>query len=130
MIQLRKNETEAEWGFDCMHGPLECAGNVQQLCASRHVSNPQRWWQFVTCQNYEGREKIGVEDVAKKCAKLAEIDWDAEGGMGECVNGDEGKKLLAESVARVHELNVTWVDQHTIIFGLQLTFCAERAARS
>ena len=30
------NETEPEYGVTCMHGPSECAGNVQQLCAASH----------------------------------------------------------------------------------------------
>lgn len=26
-------DDEAQFGVDCMHGDLECAGNIQQLCA-------------------------------------------------------------------------------------------------
>lgn len=53
-----------------MHGPEECAGNVQQLCVKKYASFTD-WWEFVQCQNYQGREKVGGPDVALKCARTA-----------------------------------------------------------
>src|ERR1700722_7859140 len=44
---LRINGSEPAWGVTCMHGPNECAGNVQQLCAEMYT--PSEWWNFVQC---------------------------------------------------------------------------------
>ena len=73
-----------------MHGPAECAGNVQQRCAAKHT--PMRaWWEFVMCQNYQGRGQIGSPDVAFKCARTHNIDWE-ESGVGHCVGLDASGK--------------------------------------
>jgi Gamma interferon inducible lysosomal thiol reductase (GILT) len=84
-----------------MHGPEECAGNVQQLCTAKYA--PDEWWDFVQCQNYQGREKIGLPEVALSCAKSTGIDWELS-GTGQCAGLDgsgrglEGVQLLQESV--------------------------------
>ncbi|KAF8655252.1 hypothetical protein AX16_003155 [Volvariella volvacea WC 439] len=94
--------TDTDFGVKCLHGPEECAGNVQQLCVAKYAS-PSNWWEFVQCQNYEGRDKIGLPDLALKCARTAEINWE-ESGVGECagITGDgrgaEGIRLLQKSV--------------------------------
>ena len=75
----------------CLHGPLECKANVQQLCAAKHWSRPtstnstgdldellaekahgewKTWWNFVQCMNYGKRERIGELSTAKACAKV------------------------------------------------------------
>ncbi|GAW05298.1 coiled-coil domain-containing protein 58 [Lentinula edodes] len=46
------NSSEPDFGATCMHGPEECAGNVQQLCAAKY-SPFANWWEFVHCNNYE-----------------------------------------------------------------------------
>jgi hypothetical protein len=90
-----------------MHGQDECAGNVQQLCAKKYA--PDQWWDFVQCQNYQGRNKIGLPDVALKCARTAGIDWELS-GVGRCAGldgsgtGKEGVALLQASVRASEEL--------------------------
>ncbi|KAJ7228637.1 hypothetical protein GGX14DRAFT_614082 [Mycena pura] len=94
------NATEPEFGITCMHGPRECAGNVQQLCAAKYST---QWWDFVQCQNQQGRFQVGLPDVALECAKTAGIDWQTS-GVGMCAgldgsgNGAEGVELLRESL--------------------------------
>lgn len=94
-----------------MHGSDECAGNVQQLCVAKHT--PMRtWWEFVMCQNYQGRNRIGSSDVALSCARTAGIDWE-ESGVGQCVGldgsgtGDEGVQLLQDSIRFTESFGIT-----------------------
>lgn len=94
-----------------MHGSDECAGNVQQLCVAKHT--PMRtWWEFVMCQNYQGRNRIGSSDVALRCARTAGVDWE-ESGVGQCVGwdgsgtGDEGVQLLQDSIRVTESLGIT-----------------------
>lgn len=96
-----------------MHGRDECAGNVQQLCVAKYT--PMRtWWEFVMCQNYEGRDKIGRPDVALKCARTARIDWRGS-QVGQCAGldgsgtGEEGVRLLQRSVRIAEFLDITCV---------------------
>ncbi|KAJ4478044.1 hypothetical protein J3R30DRAFT_3290409 [Lentinula aciculospora] len=97
------NSSEPDFGATCMHGPEECAGNVQQLCAAEY-SPFANWWEFVHCNNYEGRSKIGLPETARKCAQTAQIDWETS-GVGECAGldasgtGAEGVRLFHKSVA-------------------------------
>ncbi len=94
-----------------MHGPDECAGNVQELCAFKYLPQ-QQWWNYVQCQNYNGRNKIGTPDVALSCANTAKFCW-GESGVGECAGpsgdgkGEEGVELLKESVQTSELLGIT-----------------------
>jgi len=107
----RLNSSAPDFGVDCMHGPDECAGSVQQLCVAKYT-NPWDWWSFVQCQNYQGRDQVGTADVALKCAKAVGIDW-ADGGAGKCAGlngsgrGAEGVRLLQESVQATQVLGIS-----------------------
>ncbi|KAJ7700081.1 hypothetical protein B0H17DRAFT_1048492 [Mycena rosella] len=102
------NSTEPDFGVTCMHGPGECAGNVQQLCAARYSS---KWWDFVRCQNDQGRFQVGLPDVAFECAKEVGIDWETS-GVGNCAGLDgsgkasEGVDLLRKSLLRGKALGI------------------------
>jgi hypothetical protein len=105
------NSSEREFGVTCKHGPVECAGNVQQLCAAKY-EELNRWWSFVHCQNYYARDEIGTPAVALKCAKIANIDWE-NGETGQCAGKDgsgkgaEGILLLQKSVRTTKVLGIT-----------------------
>jgi len=107
----KRNNSDPDWGVTCMHGPEECAGNVQELCAAKYAPIEQ-WWEFVQCQNFQGRDKIGLPDVALKCARSAGIDWE-QSGVGKCAGmdgsgkGKEGVKLLRDSIKSAKELEIT-----------------------
>ncbi|KAG9091876.1 hypothetical protein FS749_016167 [Ceratobasidium sp. UAMH 11750] len=91
------NASEPLYGVTCMHGEFECAGNVHELCAVAHTSSHKEWWPFLRCLNYQGRDQIGHLDVSRKCARIVGLDWD-QSGIAACVEGDEGKSLLRESL--------------------------------
>jgi hypothetical protein len=94
-----------------MHGAEECVGNVQQLCVHKYAPF-LNWWEFVKCQNYQGRENIGKPEIALNCAQTAGIDWET-GGPGVCAGLDgsgkasEGVARLRRSVILGHELGIT-----------------------
>ncbi|KAF8974578.1 hypothetical protein BDZ97DRAFT_35712 [Flammula alnicola] len=105
------DKSQPDFGVWCLHGPEECAGNVQQLCVHKYAPF-ENFWEFVKCQNYQGRENIGTPDVALKCAEAAGIDWEAS-GAGQCAGADgsgkasEGVTLLRESTVLGHALGIT-----------------------
>lgn len=93
-----------------MHGPRECAGNVQQLCVSKY-HDQAKWWSFVQCQNYEGRYKVGEPDLALRCAKATGIVWEGSGagacaGLDASGKSDEGIQLLKESAVATAKLGI------------------------
>ncbi|KAJ7507799.1 hypothetical protein B0H11DRAFT_1968697 [Mycena galericulata] len=102
------NSTEPDFGITCMHGPGECAGNVQQLCAARYST---KWWEFIQCQNHQGRFQVGVPDVALRCAQETGIDWE-KSGIGLCAGADgsgkgaEGIALLRKSLSLGKSLGI------------------------
>ncbi|KAI0698545.1 hypothetical protein C8T65DRAFT_660543 [Cerioporus squamosus] len=104
------NASEPDFGVTCKHGPQECAGNVQELCAQKHAAF-DRWWEFVQCQNFQGRYEVGKPETALKCAKSAQLDWE-NSGVGACagLNGDgkaeEGVRLLRENVVATKEMGI------------------------
>ncbi|KAN0126780.1 hypothetical protein V8E52_000420 [Russula decolorans] len=105
------NGSDPDFGATCMHGPAECAGNVQQLCVAKHTPM-WTWWEFIMCQNYQGRGHIGSADVALKCARTHNIDWE-ESGVGQCIGldgsgkGREGVQLLHDSIRAAEALGIT-----------------------
>ncbi|EPQ59906.1 hypothetical protein GLOTRDRAFT_24398, partial [Gloeophyllum trabeum ATCC 11539] len=104
------NDSEPDFGVTCMHGPDECAGNIQQLCVAKYQPLA-KWWQFVQCNNYQGRPQIGKPEVALKCAKAAKIEWegsDIAGCAGSDASGkaEEGIELLRQSVKETERLNI------------------------
>ncbi|TFK87073.1 hypothetical protein K466DRAFT_491595 [Polyporus arcularius HHB13444] len=104
------NASEPDFGVTCKHGPLECAGNVQELCAQKYAPF-DRWWEFVQCQNFQGRYEVGKPETALKCAKSAQLDWE-NSGVGACagLNGDgkaeEGVRLLRENVVVTAKMGI------------------------
>lgn len=109
-LYISVNASEPDFGVTCKHGPSECRGNVQELCAMKYVPT-STWWRFVQCQNFQGRYSVGEPDVALKCAQSSGIDW-KESGVGTCAGLDasgitpEGIALLHESVLRTKSMGV------------------------
>ncbi|TDL29882.1 hypothetical protein BD410DRAFT_45349 [Rickenella mellea] len=105
------NSSEPDFGVTCMHGPEECAGNVQELCAAKYLPQEQ-WWRYVQCQNYYGRYRVGDPDIALSCAATAKFSWE-HSGVGTCAGvdgsgkGHEGIELLKISVNRSVELGIS-----------------------
>jgi predicted DsbA family dithiol-disulfide isomerase len=78
-----------------MHGPNEVKGNMAQVCAMK-LSN--KWFDFITCQNKDMKQ---VHTNWEACATEVGIPADK---MAACVNGDEGKQLLAASYKKAEEV--------------------------
>lgn len=73
---------------ECMHGPDECAGDRQQLCAQKHLS-ASAFLDFVQCQDQS------LELIPQNGQSCAKGDWST---VSECADGAEGEKLLVDSV--------------------------------
>jgi len=106
LIYIGEFDDKAKYGVRCMHGETECDGNVQQLCFRHAYPDLRQWWQFVQCQNFGSRDKIGTIDVARQCAKTIGHDWDEEPGLRECAEGPQGRALLRESVKLGKQMNL------------------------
>jgi len=104
------DESDEDFGVTCENGPFECAANVQQLCVNKYYEH-SKWWQFVMCQNYQGRDKIGTPEVARRCSRSAQIDLEGS-GVGECMaldasgTGAEGVELLQQNVKAAREAEI------------------------
>lgn len=83
---------------------------MQELCAQKYAPF-DRWWEFVQCQNFQGRYEVGKPETALKCAKAAQLDWE-NSGVGACagLDGDgkaeEGVRLLQENVVATKEMGI------------------------
>ncbi|KAH6914918.1 hypothetical protein BKA70DRAFT_559025 [Coprinopsis sp. MPI-PUGE-AT-0042] len=109
LVYIARPDDSEPTGIRCLHGPGECAGNVQQLCAAKYTPF-KNWWSFVQCENFQGRSQIGLPETARLCAKAANIDWE-DSGVGKCAGdngeGEEGVQLLKESMILQLELGIT-----------------------
>ncbi|KAF9130677.1 hypothetical protein BG015_003969, partial [Linnemannia schmuckeri] len=54
---------------NCKHGPLECAGNTQQLCFREFFPDYKIWVPFVTTMNSWQPRRIGEPVYARKVAE-------------------------------------------------------------
>ncbi|MCC6521666.1 MAG: thioredoxin domain-containing protein [Polyangiaceae bacterium] len=75
-----------------MHGPKEVKGDMVQVCAQKYA--PTKWFQMVLCQNKNMRE---VDTNWEACATEGGLPVDK---LRACLDGEEGKSLLAESFGR------------------------------
>jgi 2-hydroxychromene-2-carboxylate isomerase len=72
-----------------MHGPAEVTGDLAQVCANEIAAD--KLLSFVTCQNENMSE---VDKNWRDCAQKNGVDV---GALEQCMNGDQGQKLLAAS---------------------------------
>ncbi|KAL2918255.1 hypothetical protein HK105_202182 [Polyrhizophydium stewartii] len=82
----------------CLHGPSECIGNTQQLCARAMFPDPAQWFGFIRCQNRAWRSIPANSDAC--FAEAISPDPAALLAWRECVHGARGRSLLAESTRR------------------------------
>ncbi|KAF9336975.1 hypothetical protein BGZ91_009727 [Linnemannia elongata] len=106
---------------NCKHGPLECAGNTQQLCFREFFPDYKVWVPFVTTMNSWQPRRIGEPVYAREVAErvlglrqrrvrrfLSREEGDKEEKekeqetllekVDECSNGQRGFELLIRSV--------------------------------
>lgn len=77
-----------------MHGPKEVKGDLFQICAQK--LSP-KWFDFIMCQNKAMKE---VDTNWEACAKETGVPVDQ---LRTCAEGEEGKKLLGESMDRAKQ---------------------------
>ncbi|KAF9987996.1 hypothetical protein BGZ75_010190 [Mortierella antarctica] len=82
----------------CMHGPLECAGNKQQLCFKKFFPAHETWFSFVLKMNSHRPSRIGEEDYAREIGEMIVGNSALLDKVGECARGEEGLDLLIASV--------------------------------
>jgi predicted DsbA family dithiol-disulfide isomerase len=78
-----------------MHGPNEVKGNIAQICA---MKLSPKWFEFIECQNKNVKE---VHTNWDACSKEVGIPTDK---LQACIDGQEGKDLLAASYKKAKEL--------------------------
>ena len=107
IVDLRLNYIANETApgvFVCRHGPAECEGDMQQLCARQHAppqkqqrrddgSNPV-WFDFALCQSNSSKL---IPTNGASCAASVGLDFST---IDSCVQGGEGASLLSASAAR------------------------------
>ncbi|KAG2436949.1 hypothetical protein HXX76_006465 [Chlamydomonas incerta] len=109
MYIAARNDSAPPLGVTCKHGDLECAGNVQQLCAAYygrhgHSSAPaggDPWthgWDFIMCQNKSPAD-IGTEELAERCLQEAGFTERRANLTRACWNGPEAGPILRNSAA-------------------------------
>lgn len=79
----------ADGNLTSMHGENEVKGNIAQLCAMKYA--PNQYLKMMLCQNKNYRE---VATNWESCAKETGINVSRMKG---CIEGNEGKDLLAKS---------------------------------
>ncbi len=75
--------------FRSLHGESEIKGNLMTICAEKYY--PGEYWDFLSCLNKNYRK---IPANFEECANETNVDY---GKLKECVEGDEGKKMLKKS---------------------------------
>ncbi|KAF9434682.1 hypothetical protein BGZ76_007630, partial [Entomortierella beljakovae] len=97
----------------CKHGPLECAGNTQQLCFKEYFPDHKVWIPFVVTMNSLEPHRIGELQYAKEVAEkilsegLGSIDNHLLDKVSSCADSQEGFNLLVNSVQNTIDHGVT-----------------------
>jgi len=87
--------TEASPGvFQSLHGEKEVKGNIVQLCAKSYYPDNYKWFKFILCQN---KDAANVDTNWATCAQENGMDSNK---LKTCLEGDEGKNLLRDSLNR------------------------------
>jgi predicted DsbA family dithiol-disulfide isomerase len=80
--------------FQSLHGEKEVKGNIVQLCAMKYYPDNYKWFDFIFCQN---KDAANVDTNWQTCAQENGMD---SSKLKTCLEGEEGKTLLRESMNR------------------------------
>jgi hypothetical protein len=94
----------AAGGFQSLHGQAEVDEDIRELCVIKNYSKNAKFMDYVLCRNKDIRsgewEKCATNGIDAKLIKT-------------CSSGDEGKKLLEESLKVSNALAIgaspTWI---------------------
>lgn len=87
-------QTSPNGDLTAMHGPNEVAGNMAQVCAMQYSA---KWFDFILCQNKN------YKDVASNWVACGEEVGIPADKMKSCMEGTQGKELLATSYKKAQE---------------------------
>ncbi|GAA6023315.1 hypothetical protein JCM10207_006231 [Rhodosporidiobolus poonsookiae] len=137
LVFIARPNSTATYGVTCMHGDLECRGNIQELCAAKHWAEGEKGGRKEG-EGSESGEEEGVEVMVGglkgergwegwwnflQCLNYGEtgsIGTDAkakecakvvgrtwDGPVAACVDSHEGRDLLLASVKEAQKLEAT-----------------------
>ena len=89
---------------ECKHGPMECLGNMIELCAADLYPDPKIYLGFTMCLTRE-YERIPQRTLVEDCALEHGIDF---GKLNGCISRDDAYAagLLKNSVRRSADAGV------------------------
>ncbi|MBN2052139.1 DsbA family protein [Candidatus Woesearchaeota archaeon] len=85
--------------FQSLHGAKEVTGNIVQLCAMKYYPTNYKYIDFILCQN---KDATNVDTNWVSCAQQNGMDVNK---LKTCLEGEEGKTLLRESMQRATARN-------------------------
>jgi len=101
--------------FSCMHGPNECVGDTQQLCAYYYDSSRNyTWWNFVQCQD---ASQDNIPYNGESCAQQVGLNYKL---LSDCSNGSLGVDLFTKSIETTNQAGV---DVSCTIYIQNQLFC-------
>jgi Gamma interferon inducible lysosomal thiol reductase (GILT) len=96
--------TYVDDGVRCMHGPMECLGNILILCAAQAYPDPKQYLGFSNCL-ISKFTLIPQRALVQSCALEYGMTLDR---LNECASDStNGMQLLQDSVQRSKDLGVT-----------------------
>lgn len=96
----------------CRHGPMECAGDAQQLCtqlyrpAGGDKFGNASFWDFIMCQN-KNQSLVGSVEQADACLDKIGVPAPAAAKIKTCYSGWMGQGLLRKSGTSAAKAGVT-----------------------
>ncbi len=78
--------------FQSLHGDTEVAGDITQLCVKKYYPDNYKWFNFIVCQD---KDSANINTNWQTCAQQNGID---AAKIQACLDGEEGKTLLRESM--------------------------------
>lgn len=76
---------------ECQHGPVECEGNMLELCAIHLNPKWTTWFPYLVCLEQHGDKII---QAGEECATSAGLDWTSISSCYGDGDGALGKKLV------------------------------------
>lgn len=85
--------------FQSLHGAKEVTGNIVQLCAAKYYPKDYQYMKMIVCQN---NDAANVDTNWEACARQNGMDVEK---LRSCLNSEEGKTLLRESMQKAQARN-------------------------
>eukprot|EP00421_Protoceratium_reticulatum_P064437 CAMPEP_0168421518 /NCGR_PEP_ID=MMETSP0228-20121227/33322_1 /TAXON_ID=133427 /ORGANISM="Protoceratium reticulatum, Strain CCCM 535 (=CCMP 1889)" /LENGTH=228 /DNA_ID=CAMNT_0008435427 /DNA_START=45 /DNA_END=728 /DNA_ORIENTATION=+ len=83
---------------ECMHGPSECMGNRQQICAQQ-TGDVSKLLDFVACQ---AADDANIPENGEACLKKTGLGKE----VNDCIDSEQAATLLSNSFGKSRGLNI------------------------